>query len=167
MKFFNILIASFLLILSCKGQTETVKIIDTIPNKSSFQLFGTQFNADNVLESSDISYKYAALKDADSLSVSFRGQVKEVCVKKGCWMKVSLADGKETMVRFKDYGFFMPKDIVGKEVVVNGVAFVNEMSVIDQRHYAEDGGASKEEVAKITSSKITNSFLASGVHLIE
>ncbi|MCB0445596.1 MAG: DUF4920 domain-containing protein, partial [Gelidibacter sp.] len=61
--------------------------------------------------------------------------------------------------------FFMPKDIAGKEVVVNGLAFVNEVPVDEQRHYAEDGGATAEEIAAITAPKKTFSFEADGVLL--
>jgi len=40
------------------------------------------------------------------------------------------------MVRFKDYGFFMPLDASGKEVIVAGKAFVTEVSVADLKHYS-------------------------------
>ena len=59
----------------------------------------------------------------------------------------------------------MPKDIKGKEVIVNGLAFVEEMSVKDQKHYAKDGGKSEAEIAEITSPKKTLGFEADGVLL--
>jgi hypothetical protein len=82
-------------------------------------------------------------------------------------MKVDLENGEQVMVKFKDYGFFMPKDIAGKEVVLNGKAYVNEVPVDEQRHYAEDAGQSAEEIAKITEPKKTFSFVADGVLLKE
>ena len=36
------------------------------------------------------------------------GKVVEVCQEKGCWMKVERPNGENLMVKFKDYGFFMP-----------------------------------------------------------
>jgi hypothetical protein len=71
------------------------------------------------------------------------------------------------MVKFKDYGFFMPKNIAGKEVIVNGKAFVSEVSVEEQRHYAEDAGKSEDEIAAITEVKRTYTFEADGVLLKE
>jgi len=68
-------------------------------------------------------------------------------------------------VKFKDYGFFVPKDIDGEEVIINGKAFVNEVSVEEQRHYAKDAGQSEEEIAAITKPKKTYSFEADGVLL--
>ena len=59
-------------------------------------------------------------------------------------MKITLADKQQSFVKFKDYAFFMPKDSKGQDVVVNGKAFVTEVSVDEQKHYAEDKGESKE-----------------------
>lgn len=91
------------------------------------------------------------------------GKVVEVCQEKGCWMKVEREGGEKLMVKFKDYGFFMPKDIVGRDVVLDGVANVKEVSVKQQKHYAEDAGKSKEEIAKIKEPKKELQFLAKGV----
>ena len=80
-------------------------------------------------------------------------------------MKLPLTAEKEVMVRFKDYGFFMPLDSQGKEVVLEGKAFVQTTSVAELRHYAKDAGKSKEEIAAITTSKKEFSFEANGVLL--
>jgi hypothetical protein len=74
---------------------------------------------------------------------------------------------EEAMVKFKDYGFFMPMDITGEEIIVEGMAFVEEVSVDEQRHYAEDAGETAEEIAKITEPKRTLSFVSNGVLIPE
>ncbi|MEO6316883.1 MAG: DUF4920 domain-containing protein [Chitinophagaceae bacterium] len=91
------------------------------------------------------------------------GKVLSVCQEKGCWMKVEKPGGEAMMVKFKDYGFFMPKDIVGKEVVLDGGAAVKETSVKQLKHYAGDAGKSKEEISKITTPKKELIFTAKGV----
>jgi hypothetical protein len=91
------------------------------------------------------------------------GKVAEVCQEKGCWMKIERSNGDKLMVKFKDYGFFMPKNIVGKEVVLDGDATVKEVSVKQQRHYAQDAGKSKEEIEKIKDPKKELQFVAKGV----
>ena len=78
-------------------------------------------------------------------------------------MKLALDQETETMVRFKDYGFFMPLDSKDREVIVEGKAFVTEVSVDDLRHYAEDAGKSTEEIAKIITQKKEFAFEANGV----
>ena len=103
------------------------------------------------------------MQAGDTINVKFASNIKEVCSKKGCWMKLPLDENTETFVRFKDYGFFMPLDSKGREVVLNGRAFVKETSVKELQHYAEDAGKSKEEIAKITEPKREFSFEADGV----
>jgi hypothetical protein len=91
------------------------------------------------------------------------GKVLEVCQEKGCWMKVDKGNGETIMVKFKDYGFFMPKNLVGQTVVLEGAAAIKEVSVKQQKHYAEDAGKSKEEIEKITQVKKEVQFIAKGV----
>lgn len=91
------------------------------------------------------------------------GKVVEVCQEKGCWMKVDKGNGETLMVKFKDYGFFMPKNLVGQTVVLEGEAKIKEVSVKQQQHYAEDAGKSKEEIEKIKTPKKETQFIAKGV----
>ncbi|MBK8626320.1 MAG: DUF4920 domain-containing protein [Saprospiraceae bacterium] len=115
-----------------------------------------------------ISYEnlLAQMAQSDSLDVKVFGKVSGVCQTKGCWMNI-ISDidtsNTEMFVEFKDYGFFMPKDLAGKEVVMKGKAFREETSVEDLRHFAEDEGLTPEEIAKITEPKTELKFLASGV----
>ena len=99
----------------------------------------------------------------DTLEVKLISTAGDVCKKKGCWMQVNRADGSWMRVTFKDYGFFVPSEIVNKEVVVQGKAFRDTTSVEDLRHFAEDGGKSEEEIASITEPEINTVFIAEGV----
>ena len=91
------------------------------------------------------------------------GQILSTCPMKGCWMKMSV-ERDTILVRFKDYGFFVPKSgAEGKSAIINGKLSVDTLSVAQLRHYAEDAGKSKEEVSKIVKPEITISFLADGV----
>jgi len=103
------------------------------------------------------------VKDKDKFTGKVKGKVVSVCLEKGCWMKVARDNGEPVMVKFKDYGFFMPKDIVGKEVVLDGEATVKETSVKQLKHYASDAGKSKEEIEKIKEPKREIIFVAKGV----
>lgn len=95
-------------------------------------------------------------------TVALKATVVEVCQVKGCWM--ILVDG-DTKVRvtFKDYGFFMPKNLAGAVVVVEGVLSEEVLSEKDARHYAEDAGKSKAEIAKIKGDQRELGFEATGV----
>ena len=167
MKKFIVFFSISLLIFACKsdiknenGSTEEVK------EKIAYASFGDKINDEDVLSKEEIIEKYNSLKSGDTAFVKFTTKVNEVCQSKGCWMLLDL-DEEEAMVRFKDYGFFMPKNIADREVIVNGKAFVSEMSVDEQRHYAEDAGKTQEEIEAITEAKRTLSFEADGVLIKE
>ena len=66
---------------------------------------------------------------------------------------IEKADVEKLLVKFKDYGYFMPKNIVGKDVVLEGEATIKEVSVKQQQHYAKDAGKSEKEIKKITKAK--------------
>ena len=104
------------------------------------------------------------MKAGDTIDSKMTAKIIDVCEKKGCWMTLDIGQEKEVMVKFKDYGFFMPLDAKG-EVVVNGKAFVTETPVDELRHYAEDAGKSAEEIAAITAPKVELKFVADGVIL--
>ena len=165
MKGFNILVVFLVLISVGHGQEPKQKIDEKGIKQNELLVFGNKIIGEGSISSQEMTEKYSKMSVTDTLQIKFNGVVSDVCQAKGCWMKVQLKDGNEAMVRFKDYGFFVPKDITGKEVIVNGFAFVEEMSVEDQRHYAKDGGKSKEEIEKIMDSKKTYGFEADGVIL--
>lgn len=88
--------------------------------------------------------------------------VAQVCEKKGCW--VVLQDGDTNVrVTMKDYGFFLPKDVVGKTLVVEGTLAEKVVTEKERRHYAEDAGMSKAEIKKITGDEKVWSLVASSI----
>ncbi len=102
-----------------------------------------------------------------SSKLKIEGEILSSCPMKGCWMKISV-ENDTVLVRFKDYGFFVPKNgIEGKRTIINGNISVDTLSVAQLQHYAEDAGKSKEEINLITEPKITISFLADGVLIKE
>lgn len=89
----------------------------------------------------------------------------KVCKKKGCWM--SIKDGEESIrVKFKDYSFFVPKDVDGRQFLAKGKLIKKKVSEADRRHYAKDAKASQEEIDKIKGDKFEFMFIASGVKFL-
>ncbi len=132
----------------------------TASKDTTLKYFGDTITMDGAV---DVNQLATNLKGKDSLKIKLAGKIESVCQKKGCWMKMNIGNNQEMMVRFKDYGFFVPKDASGKEVVIEGVAFHDTTKVAELKHYAEDAGKSKEEIAKITEPEINISFEAHGV----
>lgn len=137
--------------------------VNTANAKVSYASFGSKFSEKNVLTQEQMMKRYATLKKGDTISVKFKSKIKDVCKKKGCWMKMDLADSKESFVRFKDYGFFVPLNADNSDAIVSGRAFIDVISVDELKHYAKDGGKSQEEIDKISAPKVTYAFEADGV----
>jgi hypothetical protein len=141
-------------------------LTEEVQPEVKYQSLGDEIDDEGVLSKAEIAEKYQNLKAGDTVALKFKSEVNAVCQSKGCWMRMDMGE-EEAMVKFKDYGFFMPKDLAGQEVIVEGVAFVEEVSVEEQRHYAEDAGKSEDEIAAITEPKRTLSFISSGVLIPE
>jgi hypothetical protein len=154
---------ALLLFTACKEVKTTDK--EDVKTPATFQSLGDAITPENALSTEEVFAQLKVLKVGDRLPIKFTSTIKEVCTSKGCWMKLPLNETEETMVRFKDYGFFMPLDSEGKEVIVEGVAFVKQTSVEELQHYAKDAGKSTEEISKIIAPESTFAFEANGVLL--
>ncbi len=161
------IVVSLVLGLSIMAQEKqnAVQNIQVAYNADDYKLFGAPFEMKKVLSEKQMLKKYKGLKKGDTLTVIFKSKINSVCKKKGCWMRLSLGNSEESFVRFQDYGFFVPLNADNAEAVVKGKAFVEVVSVDELKHYAKDGGKSKEEIAKIKKPEVTYAFTATGVYL--
>lgn len=140
-----------------------VSIKGTKELKVEYASFGDKVASDKALTKEEMLKKYKGLKTGDTIDVKFKSKITGVCQKKGCWMSLDLPGEKESFVKFKDYAFFVPLNAADQDAVVSGKAFVSEISVAQQKHYAKDAGQSETEIAKITEPKVTYGFMADGV----
>ncbi|MDX5347779.1 MAG: DUF4920 domain-containing protein [Hymenobacteraceae bacterium] len=165
---FLLIASAFAVFTACNNAeettgTETVETTEATAEETN--KFGEEITTDNAITVAQLE---ETMKDKDSAQVKVRAEIIESCQNKGCWVDVKLADGTPMKVTFKDYGFFVPiKDLSGKEVVMEGVAKREMVSVEDQQHYAKDALISDEEFAKITEPKESLVFVANGVVLEE
>lgn len=159
----KLILASLLLWVYSSCTTEPKTQLHATGNIKTGVTIGDSIRNENILDLNTIS---TALKNEDKQEMKVRGTVGDVCQKKGCWMTMNLNNGEVVRVTFKDYKLFMPKDIKGKEVVLDGFAFADSISVKDQKHYAKDGGKSDEEIAQITKPSKQLLFEAKGVVIL-
>ena len=161
MKKINIILIMLLFVATTVMAQKSTKTF----NSNDYALFGDKFKVSKIYTKNEMLKKYKTLKKGDTINVQFQSNIKAVCKKKGCWMKMELAGDDESFVKFKDYGFFVPLNADNSDAIVNGKAFVDVESVESLRHYAKDGGKSAAEIAKITKPEVTYSFLADGVYI--
>ena len=122
--------------------------------------YGEKITAEGAIPASSLASK---MKGKDKLAVKVSGTITEVCKNKGCWMMIDIGEGKTMRVTFKDYAFFVPADISGKTVVLDGYAYHQITSVDQLRHYAEDAGKSADEISKITQPEVNLVYEARGM----
>lgn len=151
----------YLLLLLLKCSFFTCTQAQTTHNTST-KKYGQAFSADKVIPVTTLKN---ILSRQDSAAVKVVGQVQSVCQVKGCWLDIKLADNSVMKVRFKDYAFFVPKNLTGKTVVLNGMAYNKTISVSEQRHYAQDAGQPAAVIQAITQPKQSVTFTASGVQV--
>ena len=109
----------------------------------------------------DLTYYEKIENDFEITNIS--GEIIDVCPKKGCWMNVKV-DTDTVFVKFKDYGFFVPKSgIEGKQILMSGKIFRDTITVERLRHYAEDAKKSKDEIELITAPEYKINMIANAV----
>jgi len=153
-------------LMACKTDNKTTETAPATSPAQSLEYYGDTIQTESA---KSVDETLLGLKSNDSLITTVSGYVTGVCQMKGCWMILSQNPEDTTgfFVKFRDYGFFVPKDLSGSKVTVQGKAFKEITAVDELKHYAEDEGKSAEEIAKITAPKEEMKFMANGVAVIE
>jgi hypothetical protein len=103
-----------------------------------------------------------SLAGKDSFYTTVNGSIKTACQAKGCWMSMD-ANGQDMLVQFKDYGFFVPKNSADHNATMKGWAYLDTLTVAEQKEIAKDSEKTEEEIAAITEPEVKLSFMADGV----
>lgn len=155
---------TLLLLFVMVGMSHLTFAQKDIPAAKAGVVYGKKVTAKKAIGVPELTAKLAS--EGEYIG-KVEGTVVEVCKKKGCFMKVARENGDPIMVKFTDYAYFMPQDIVGKKVVLAGKATLKETSVEDLQHFAQDAGKSKEEIAAITQPKKDIEIVADGVLVVK
>jgi hypothetical protein len=148
-----------LMVASCNKKSE----VKPVEEAAAYVKFGDSISADGAISKEELLTKYDSLKPTDTLEVKVLSKIVDVCQKKGCWMNIELGSGKSAFIKFKDYGFFVPKNAAESEVIIHGKAFVEVTSINDLKEYAKDAGKSKAAIDSIVAPETNYSFMADGV----
>ena len=114
----------------------------------------------------------AGADDYAGMTVTVQGVAREVCQQAGCWLTLADDQGRTVRVNVarddsERYVYTFPQDVSGKTVRIVGMLEVETESVADQRHYAEDGGATAAEIEAITEPKQTLVLTALGAEIVD
>ena len=150
MRLYVLSVAFLLVVISAYGQDRL----------ESTGTFGEPIDKKGAVSAKKLAQK---MDKAESLDIKVKGTITEVCQAKGCWMTIDLGDDELMRVKFKDYGFFVPKDAAGKTAIIQGVAKNEIIGVDELRHLAKDAGKSEKEIIAIDKPKEELTFVAEGV----
>lgn len=125
---------SALFFMSLAHAQDVIRLSEPVQETDEFEIFGEAIDFDSI---TPMLLTRAVEEEKDE--VLLVTEVREVCAKKGCFFIAQ--DGDLTArVTFKDYGFFIPTDSGGKEVILKGVLTEKILSEEQAKHYAEDAG---------------------------
>lgn len=108
-----------------------------------------------------------ALK-GDETGVTVSGVITEVCQHQGCWIRLidpAHPEAGDLFVKTTGHAYLVPRNSRGRQAMVYGRCELSEMSVADQRHYAEEAGKSVEEIARITKPRKMITFHADSISI--
>ncbi len=129
--------------LTSVAVADVIRLSEPVEQTANTETFGSPFD-----ESAPLVKLEAIAGDGQAWvgqSVRVVASVSEVCQKKGCFF---IAREGQSIVRvsFKDYGFFVPTDIGGKRVALNGEVVARDVSPDEAKHFAEDLGKDEGSV---------------------
>lgn len=101
---------------------------------------------------SPVALKEILAKPESGQVVRLEGTIDKVCKNKGCWLELK-QEAASVHVTFENYGFFVPKDSMGKAVALEGKVVVKKPAAEDVAHLKAEGGS--EAVASQVSIEAT------------
>jgi len=152
-------------LISCQnGKNSTEEIAESKVEAPAYLSFGdSTFSVENAFTAAEVVENMTS--DLDTVWAVVAGDITQVCTTKGCWMATAIDSNNNLFVDY-DYEFLLPTNSQGQDMIMSGYAYWDSSSVAQLRHYAEDRGASEDEIAAITEPVGEVMFKAKGVKII-
>jgi hypothetical protein len=152
-------------LISCQnGKNTAEKSAPNVIETTNYLNFGdSTFSVENPFTAAEVVKNMAS--DLDTVWAVVGGPITQVCTTKGCWMATAIDSNNNLFVDY-DYEFLLPTNCQGQDMIMSGYAYWDSTSVAQLRHYAEDRGASEEEIAAITEPVGEVMFKAKGVKIV-
>lgn len=123
---------------------DVIRLSEPVYETEGYEVFGADVDREKFQSAATLSEIIES--DNPEGTVELKTTVAQVCQKKGCFF-IAQDDNYSARVTFKDYGFFIPTDSRGKEVVLVGDFSVETLSEEQAKHYAEDVGNNSDSVS--------------------
>lgn len=153
-------------LFSCQSPNNREEFSQVAQEKTAaaYYNFGdSTFTVEDAFSAAELVSNFAASGE-DSAWATVAGPITQVCTTKGCWMSTAIDSNNNLFVDY-DYEFLLPTNSQGQNMVMYGYIYWDTTTVAQLRHYAEDRGASQEEIDAITEPVAEYMFKAKGVKI--
>lgn len=141
-----------------KNKSEEKQVLNPVKG----EVYGSKIANENIIMATALPQK---MSNKGEMELKLEGNINAVCQMTGCWIDMEIGDGENVYVTFKDEAFTLPKNIAGKEAVIEGIATRQEVSVAELKKAAKAEGKSQEEIDAINQPKTEYYFEAESVTL--
>jgi len=156
-------ICFLLSLLAAIGCQNGGKIKLRAPQAIKGQVIGDSVLDNNIKNAESL---IAIIAHNNTTKAKLRGVVKCVC-KKGTWLQLNGGVKNEIIVNFGSRGISFPQSIIGKEIVLDGEARLETLSVDQQKQLAFENESSESEISKINAFKEVVLFETKGLVVLE
>lgn len=156
-KFILFLFLSVLFFLAC-NQNQTTVLHG--PQKLKGQVYGDSITDQSI---KDVILLSGIIEENSVQKLKVTGIVENVCSENGCWLSIRVNNEQLLRVTFKDNAFFVPKNIIGKKVVVEGEAKSDSVFIANKQHLAHISTSEKEFASIANEKKQHLTFEAKGL----
>jgi len=140
------------------AESEVIRLSEPVDVTATHEIFGSALpETGTPLSLTDLMKDNGKYLDQEVLVTT---RIAKVCQKKGCFF-VAQEGPSTARVTFRDYGFFIPTDSGGKNVVLLGTFSRKSISQEQAEHYAADLG----EAAAAAPEEFEYSIVASAVKI--
>lgn len=117
--------------------SEVVRLSEPVYSDAELEVFGSPMSADG--ETIALAELLAAAQDNLGKTVRVDARIGKVCQKKGCFF-IAQDGAASARVSFKDYSFFVPTDVSGRQVTLHAELVQVDLSKAQAQHFQQDAG---------------------------
>ena len=130
-----------ILVFTATANANTVRLSEPVASDLLTETFGSLI--DDTQPSRTLSEVLDEAERIEGQNLLIETRIGKVCQKKGCFF-LATEGTLSVRVSFKDYGFFVPTNSSGKEVLLSGQLVQRDLSQEEAAHFnsdIQDGGA--------------------------
>ena len=87
--------------------------------------------------------------------VKTEGEIAQVCQRMGCWMEITAEEGGQAVrVPMAGHSFFLPRDVAGRQAVVEGTVAVAALDEATAQHLREEGAQATDQALSIEATSV-------------